>query len=49
MTSEYLRGRFDEAKETLRVIEIVRRLGYLEFDQCLKLIDYLETIERIDK
>jgi hypothetical protein len=42
----YLKGRRDEANETLRVLEIVRRLGYLDFDTCGTLIDYLARIDR---
>jgi len=42
----YLKGRRDEANETLRVLEIVRRLGYLDIETCGKIIDYLARIDK---
>lgn len=42
----YLKGRRDEANATLQVLEIVRRLGYLDFDTCGILIDYLARIDK---
>lgn len=42
----YYKGRRDEANETLKVIDIVRRLGYLDFNTCGILIDYLARIDK---
>jgi len=42
----YLRGRRDELNDVYRVLETVRRWGYLDIDTCSRIIDHLSKIDR---
>jgi len=42
----YLRGRRDELNDVYKVLEIVRRYGFIDIDTCVKIIDHLSKIDR---
>jgi hypothetical protein len=42
----YLRGRRDEMKDTYQVLEVVRRLGFIDLDTAATIIDYLAKVDR---